>query len=145
VTRLTVVPLRSRPSQGNDENLGPLSTPRLVWNSNPARVKTLSGGVCSKALTSAGTQVRDPDDVWGATATNPAVETLTRTDYGLESRPNSSDMVSQQANLPSYCLGSIRFLLDQGRYLALFFRIGQIGRNVGKSFGMGFSHRCLNV
>jgi hypothetical protein len=29
VTRLTVVPLRSSPIQGNDKNLGPLSTPRL--------------------------------------------------------------------------------------------------------------------
>jgi hypothetical protein len=32
-------------------------------------------------------------------------------------------MVSQQADLPSYCLGSIRFLFDQSRYLALFFRL----------------------
>jgi hypothetical protein len=29
VTRLTVVPLRSSPIQGNDKNLGPLSTPSL--------------------------------------------------------------------------------------------------------------------
>ena len=29
VTRLTVVPLRSSPIQGDDKNLGPLSTPRL--------------------------------------------------------------------------------------------------------------------
>jgi hypothetical protein len=29
VTRLTVVPLRSSLIQGNDKNLGPLSTPRL--------------------------------------------------------------------------------------------------------------------
>jgi hypothetical protein len=29
VTRLTVVPLRSSLVQGNDKNLGPLSTPRL--------------------------------------------------------------------------------------------------------------------
>jgi hypothetical protein len=29
VTRLTVVPLRSSPIQGNDKNLGPLSTPNL--------------------------------------------------------------------------------------------------------------------
>ena len=40
-------------------------------------------------------------------------------DYVLESRPNSSDLVSQQPDLPSYCLGSIRFLFDQSRYLAL--------------------------
>jgi hypothetical protein len=36
-------------------------------------------------------------------------------DYVLESRPKSSDLVSQQADLPSYCLGSIRFLFDQSR------------------------------
>ena len=29
MTRLTVVPLRSSPIQGNDQNLGLLSTPRL--------------------------------------------------------------------------------------------------------------------
>ena len=45
---------------------------------------------------------------------------------------------------PLNCLGSIRFLFDQSCYLALSFRIGQIGRSVGKSFGMSFSHRCLN-
>jgi hypothetical protein len=33
VTRLTVVPLRSSPTQGNDKNLGPLSTP-LGWDSD---------------------------------------------------------------------------------------------------------------
>ena len=99
MTRLTVVPLRSSPIQGNDKNLGPLSTPRAgtltrqsgkryrrqtrfpFWNPEwrtvyprdcrlefpiPVSVKTFSGCVCSKALTLAGTQVRDPDD--GGTA-----------------------------------------------------------------------------
>lgn len=70
--------------------------------------------------------------------------TFDEKDYVLESRPDSSDLVSQQADLPSDCLGSIRFLFDQSRYLALSFRIGQIGRSVGQSLGISFGHRCLD-
>jgi hypothetical protein len=71
-------------------------------------------------------------------------KTFDARDYVLESLPDSSGLVSQQADTPSYGLGSIRFLFDQSRYLALLFRIGQTGHTLGKLLGMSFSHRCLN-
>jgi hypothetical protein len=52
VTRLTVVPLRTGPSQGNDKNLG--RSLIAVWIPNEARVKADSGCACSQLLTIVG-------------------------------------------------------------------------------------------
>jgi hypothetical protein len=49
VTRLTVVPLRTGPSQGNDKNLG--RSPIAVWIPNEARINAYAVGSCSQLLT----------------------------------------------------------------------------------------------
>jgi hypothetical protein len=48
VTRLTVVPLRTGPSQGNDKNLGRFSN--TVWFPMKMRIKANSGCACSQLL-----------------------------------------------------------------------------------------------